>query len=82
MTEETYGSVWTLDHCYPMSKTNLFDKNEMNKSTYWINLRPMFCSGNVSKGDKIDYRLYLRQEFTAKYFMELNEEEGFNENIH
>ena len=33
MTEENYGSVWTFDHCYPSSKTNLSDKNEMIKST-------------------------------------------------
>ena len=44
MTEENYGSVWTLDHCYPLSKTNLSDKNEMIKSTHWINIRPMYCT--------------------------------------
>ena len=41
MIEEKYGSVWTIDHCFPQSKTNLSDEIEMNKSTYGINLRPM-----------------------------------------
>ena len=78
MTEENYGSVWTLDHCYPLSKTNLSDKNEMNKSTYWINIRPMYCSENISKGDKINPYLYILQENKANNFLKLNVEEGFN----
>ena len=75
MTEENYGEIWCLDHCHPLSKTNLSDKNEMNKSTYWINIRPMFCSENISKGDKIDHRLYLLQQIKAKYFTKLNGQE-------
>ena len=59
MTEEDYGSVWNVNHCYPLSKTNLIDKNEMNKSTHWIKLRPMCCSESISKGSKIDNRFYL-----------------------
>ena len=30
-TEKNYDKIWCLDHCYPLSKTNLSDKNEMNK---------------------------------------------------
>ena len=41
MTEENNGYVWTIDHCCPLSKTNLSSGKELNKSTYWINLRPM-----------------------------------------
>ena len=77
MSEENYGSMWTIDHCYPLSKTNLSDKNEMNKSTNWINLRPMYCSENISKGDTINHRLYLMQEIKAYQFLRLNEE-GFS----
>ena len=76
MTEQNYGKTWCLDHCYPLSKTNLSDKNEMNKSTKWINLRTMYCSENVSKGDKIDHRLYLMQQIKAYQFSKLNVEEG------
>ena len=71
MTEENYGSLWTLDHCYPLSKTNLFDKNELNKSTYWINIRPMYSTENNLKGSKIDHRLYLLQQIKANYFMKI-----------
>ena len=46
MTEDNYGSIWTIDHCYPLSKTILSDENEMSKSTFWINLRPMFLGEN------------------------------------
>ena len=83
MTEENYSPVWTLDHCHPLCKTNLSDKNEMNKSTYWINIRPMYCSENISKGDKINPYLYILQEIKAKYFLKLNNDQGrLNENIH
>ena len=73
MTEENYGKIWCLDHCYPLSKANLFDRNEMNKSTNWINLRPMYCSEIMSKGDQIDHRLYLLQEMKAYEFIKLND---------
>ena len=76
MTEQKYGSVWTLDHCYLLPKTNLSDKNEMTKSTYWKNIRPMYCSENFSKGDKIDHRLYLMQEIKAYQFIRINVQEG------
>ena len=78
MTEENYGKIWCLDHCFPLSKTNLSDQNEVNKSTNWINLRPMYCSENISKGNKIDHRLYLMQEIKANYFTKLNGQEGLN----
>ena len=47
----------------------------MKKCFDWINLRPMYCSENISRGDKIDMRLYLLQEVKAKYFMKLNDQE-------
>ena len=72
MTEENYCKIWCLYHCFPLSKTDLSNVNEMKKSTYWINLRPMYLSENIMKGDKIDHRLYLMQEVKAKYFMKLN----------
>ena len=78
MAEENYGSVLTLDHCYPLSKTNLSDKSEMNKSTYWINIRPMYCSENIPKGDKLNPYLYLLQEIKAKHFKKIDGQEGLN----
>ena len=77
MTVENYGSVWQIDHCLPIVSFNLLDENEMKKCFNWINLRPMYCSENISKGDKIDHRLYLLQQIKAKYFMKINEK-GLN----
>ena len=78
MTEENYGSVWSIDHCYPLSKTNLSNENDLYKSTNWINLRPMYVKDNIVKGVKIDMRLYLLQEIKSKYFKKLNDQEGLN----
>ena len=75
MTEENYGSVWTIDHCYPLSKTNLSNEIDIFKSSHWINLRPMYIKDNISKGSKIDNRLYLMQEVKAKYFLKLNNDQ-------
>ena len=77
MKIENYGKVWCLDHCYPLSKINLSNENELYKSTNWVNLRPMYMKDNLIKGDKIDHRLYLLQQIKAKYFMKINEK-GLN----
>ena len=72
MTTENYGSVWQIDHCLPITSFNLLDENDMKKCFNWINLRPMYSNKNISKGSKIDNRLYLMQEVKAKFFMKLN----------
>ena len=79
MKIENYGEVWCLDHCYPLSKINLSNENELYKSTNWVNLRPMYMKDNLIKGDKIDHRLYLLQQIKANYFMKLNnDQQGLN----
>ena len=78
MTLENYGNIWCLDHCYPLSKTNLSNENDTYKSTNWINLRPMYVKDNIIKGDKTDNRLYLLQQLKAKYSTKLNDQEGLD----
>ena len=75
MTLENYGSVWHIDHCIPIASFNLLDESEMKKCFNWINLRPMYWSENISKGDKLDYHLYLLQEVKANYFLKLNNDQ-------
>ena len=75
MTLENYGTIWCLDHCIPLKKTN---QNDLYNVTNWINLRPMYIKDNISKGSKIDNRLYLMQEIKAKFFMKINGQEGLN----
>ena len=76
MTLENYGTIWCLDHCIPLKKTN---ENYLFKYTNWINLRPMYIKYNSSKSSKIDYHLYLLQEVKAKYFFKLNnDQQGLN----
>ena len=76
MSIENFGKIWCLDHCYPLSKTNLSNENEVFNTTNWINLRPMKFNENISKSAKIDHRLYLMQEVKAKCFLKLNAQEG------
>ena len=79
MSLNNYGKIWCLDHCLPLSKIN---ENDLCKYTNWINLMPMYIKDNISKGSKIDQRLYLLQQIKAKYFTKLNGSEGFNQNFH
>ena len=76
MTLESYAKIWCFDHGYPLSKTNLTNGIDIYKPTNWINLRPLYIKDNISKGSKIDNRLYLMQEVKAKYFLKLNVQEG------
>ena len=78
MTEENYSSVWSIDHCYPLSKTNLSNENDMYKTTNWINSKPMYLKDNIIKGSKNDHHSYLLQEIKGNYFMKLNGQEGLN----
>ena len=76
MTLENYGSVWQIDHCLAIASFNLWDEKEMKKCFNRIDLGPMYCGETISKGDKIDMRLYLLQEIKSNYFTKLNVEEG------
>ena len=78
LTLEKYGTIWCLDHCYPLSKANLSNENDMYKSISWIILRPMCGKDNIINGDKIDKRLFLLQEIKGNYFMKLNGQDGEN----
>ena len=78
MSLENYGKIGCLDHCYALSNTNLSNKNDMYKSTNWINIRPMYIKDNIFKGDEIDYHLYLLQETKRHYFKRLNGKKGPN----
>ena len=78
-TLENYGKIWCLDHFLPIVSFNLLDENDIKKCFNWIYLRLMYIKDNISKGSKIDYRLYLLQEVKAKYFLKLNnDQQGFN----
>ena len=67
---ENYGSIRNIEHAYPLSKAHLYNEIDRFKATNWNNLRPMFFYKNISKGPKIDHRLYLMQEKKAKYYFE------------
>ena len=83
MTEENYGKVWCLDHCYPLAKCNLNDKKVLYRYNNWNNIRPLYIKENIIKRDKIDHRLYLLQQIKAKYFLKINnDQKGLNEDLH
>ena len=78
MTLEIYGSVWQIGHCLAVASFNLLDEKQMEKCFNWINLRPMYVKDNITKGNKINMRLYLLQQIKGKYVLKLNDQEGLN----
>ena len=54
----------------------------MKECFNWVILRRMYSTENNSKNVKIESYLYLLQQIKANYFMKLNDQEGFNENIY
>ena len=74
MNIENYGIDFVLDHTVPIASFNLFNEDELRKCFNWKNLRPMRPKENISKGSKVDERLYLLQEIKAHYFLKLNGE--------
>ena len=74
-------SVQQIDHYLPIVSFNLLDENNMKKCFNWINLRPLYSNKSNSKKAKTDHYLYLCREVRAKYFLELNDQEGLNENF-
>lgn len=54
MSWDNYGSLWTIDHIYPLSKANLMDEVELKAVCHHSNLRPILKSDNSRKGDAVD----------------------------
>ena len=71
MSINNFGSIWTIDPCYPLS-----NEKDMYESTNWINLRPMYVSENNSKGSKFLHYLCLLPEIKTRFFLRLNAHEG------
>ena len=82
MSLENYGSIWAIDHCYSLSKTNLSKEKDIFIYTTWNKSRPTFINESCSKAAKINHRLYLMQANKAKYFEKLFEKKEKSKNTH
>jgi hypothetical protein len=49
MTWDNYGSVWTIDHCHPLSAFELTDRAQLLAACHYTNLQPMFSAENIKK---------------------------------
>ncbi len=54
MTMENYGTVWHLDHIYPLSKASIVDNPiHFLAAANWRNLQPMLGPENSEKNDAV-----------------------------
>lgn len=53
MNMSNYGTVWEIDHVYPISKYDMKNEEDIKKAFSWKNILPVTCSYNKSKNNKI-----------------------------
>lgn len=61
MNWSNYGSYWSIDHIIPLDLAE--NEEELYKLNHYINLRPITCIENISKGIKMrkkDVEVYKR----------------------
>ena len=68
MTEEKYGSIWTIDHCYPLSKLTYLMKQICLNPVFGINLRPMYSKKIVQKFLELIIHCTYCEKRTLKIF--------------
>lgn len=53
MSWDNYG-LWHIDHIFPLSKTDLTNKQELLQVMNYKNLQPLWARDNIRKGNKIE----------------------------
>ena len=53
MTQDNYGSVWHIDHIYPVNAADLNDPAQFKAVCHYTNLQPMIGEENTLKKDKV-----------------------------
>lgn len=51
MTWDNYGK-WHIDHCNPLSKFDLTDRQQFLEACHYTNLQPLWATENIIKGTK------------------------------
>jgi len=55
MTWENYGrNGWHIDHIIPLSYFDFADPDQQKRAWHYTNLRPLWASDNIKKGNKIE----------------------------
>ena len=53
MIRDTYGTVWQIDHIYPLSEADLEDRVQFLAVNNWRNLQPLTIEENLSKNNTV-----------------------------
>ena len=68
MCWDNYGSLWHIDHVFPINKFDLENEEHIAICFNWKNLYPMNAFDNKSKSDSINISSFLFQELKVKHF--------------
>lgn len=54
MTWENHGTVWEIDHIYPISKIDLSTEEGQRRATHFSNLQPLLVAENRKKAARVN----------------------------
>jgi hypothetical protein len=53
MSWDNWGTVWALDHLYPLAMADLSDRSQFLAVCHWSNYTPLLISQNARKGSSV-----------------------------
>jgi hypothetical protein len=53
MSWDNYGTLWHIDHIFPLNSFDLSDEAQQKKAVHYLNLQPMLAEINLRKGSKV-----------------------------
>ncbi len=68
MNFDNYATYWNLDHVIPCSSFNLLDEEKKLKCFSWENTRPVICSRNNSKRNKVIQQEIVLQQLRVNHY--------------
>ena len=68
-TIKSYGYLWILNHCIPLTFLNLLVENQTKKCFCWNISPPVICKETKSKNVKINQQLYVLHEIKSRFFL-------------
>jgi hypothetical protein len=56
MTWDNHGTVWEIDHIYPLSKIDLSTEEGQHRANHFSNLQPLLVAENRRKAARVEYQ--------------------------
>ena len=82
MTPEMNWDNIEIDHVKAICLFDISNDEELKEAFNWKNTQPLLKQDHQQKGTKFNFLDYQLQFVKAYQFIKLNDQEGYDENIH